>query len=337
MHAAVLRYFLQVARDGSIRRAADRLNVASSAVNRQILRLEEELGVPLFERTRDGVRLTEAGQVMLGHIRQTFADFDRAKAEIANLGGAITGHVRIICLESLAVRFMPDITGELAAAHPGLTLSVIVVEPTNAINELRSGGTDFGILFVDRRHRDIEVTDSFVTAIGAVIRPDHPLAKRKSLTLTDCANYPVLTLNDRWLIDAIMATEFARSGASFNTRIISNSIDLMRQMILQGLGIGFFTPVGFIDEIKRGELTHVPLAEPWLTDSEIGILSARGRQQTPAARVSMEFIRVRLLELAKRLPTTVIRGQLRKHSRRKSLILAPPIASHSQRHQLRRP
>lgn len=318
MHAAVLRYFLQVARDGSIRRAADRLNVASSAVNRQILRLEEELGAALFERTRDGVRLTEAGEVILGHVRQTFADFDRAKAEIANLGGAVTGHVRIICLESLAVRFMPEVTGELAAAHPGLTLSIIVVDPSQAAEELRSGRTDFGILFVDRRHRDIEVQESFITAIGAVMRPDHPLARRKQVTLTDCADYPVLTLHDRWLIDAIVATEFARSGASFNTRIVSNSIDLMRQMILAGLGVGFFTPVGFADEIRRGELVHVPLAEPWLTDSEIGILLPRGKTPTPATRVAMDFIRMRMRELARRLPQITPQGRMRKPNRRKS-------------------
>jgi DNA-binding transcriptional LysR family regulator len=318
MHAAILRYFLQVARDGSIRRAAERLNVASSAVNRQILKLEEDIGVPLFERVRSGVRLTDAGAIMLDHVRSTFADFDRAKAEIASLGGGVTGHVRIICLESMAVRFMPQATGELAALHPGLTLSVIVVDPSQATDELRSGRTDFGIIFVDRRHRDIDVQESFVTAIGAVMRPDHPLAKRKSLTLTDCAAYPVLTLHDRWLIDAIMATEFARSGASFNTRIISNSIDLMRQMILAGIGIGFFTPVGFIDEIKRKEIVHVPLAEPWLTDSEIGILTPRGKQPTAPARVAMELIRLRLRELAARLPKTQLQGRVRRIDRRKT-------------------
>lgn len=318
MHAAVLRYFLQVAREGSIRRAAERLNVASSAVNRQILKLEEDIGAPLFERVRNGVRLTDAGEIILRHVRQTFADYDNAKSEIASLGGGITGHVRIICLESLGVRFMPEVTGELAAAHPGLTLSVIVVDPGQATDELRSGRTDFGILFVDRRHRDIEVRESFITAIGAVMRPDHPLAKRRSLTLTDCAAYQVLTLHDRWLIDAITATEFAKSGASFSTRIISNSIDLMRQMILAGLGIGFFTPVGFIDEIRRKELVHVPLAEPWLTDSEIGILTPRNRVPTAQARVTMELVQTRLRELAKRLPPAQVVGRVRKVNNRKA-------------------
>jgi DNA-binding transcriptional LysR family regulator len=302
MHAAALRYFDQVARDGSIRRAAERLHVASSAVNRQILKLEEELGAPLFERVRQGVHLTDAGTALLRHVRQTLADFERTKSEIASLGGVVTGHVRMVCLESLAVRFMPAVVAELAATHPGLTLSVVVVEPNDAMDELRSGQTDFAVVFVDRRLKDVEVQHSLVTAIGAVMRPDHPLARHKSVTLTDCAAYPVLTLHDRWLVDAIMNSEFAKSGARFNARIISNSIELMRRAILAGLGIGFFTPIGFIDEIERRELVHIPLAEPWLADSELGILVPRGRSPSAPVRVALEAVRARLFELAKQLP-----------------------------------
>ena len=69
-------------------------------------------------------------------------------------------------------------------------------------------------------------------------------------------------LQDRWLLDAIMATEFADSGARLTPRIVSNSIEFMRQVIKSGLGIGFFTPVGFLEEIRRGELVHVPLVSP---------------------------------------------------------------------------
>lgn len=305
MHAAGLRYFEQVARDGSIRRAAERLHVASSAVNRQILKLEEELGVPLFERVRQGVYLTEAGTALLRHVRQTFADFERTKSEIESLGGVVTGHVRMVCLESLAARVMPAIVAQLAVTYPRVTLSVIVIQPNEALDELRSGQTDFGVVFVDRRSKEVDIESSLVTAIGAVMRPDHPLARHKSVTLTDCAAYPVLTLPDRWLIDAIMNSEFARSGAGFTTRVISNSIELMRKAIVAGLGIGFFTPIGFIDEIKRRELVHVPLAEPWLADSELGILVPRGRSPSAAATVALEAVRAHLLQLARDLPKTL--------------------------------
>jgi len=104
----------------------------------------------------------------------------------------------------------------------------------------------------------------------------------------------VVMLQDRWLLDAIMATEFADSGARLSPRIVSNSIEFMRQVIKTGLGIGFFTPVGFLDEIRRGELVHVPLAEPGLAQSRIGILVPRYRRLSPPARLMINHISQRL-------------------------------------------
>jgi DNA-binding transcriptional LysR family regulator len=298
MHAAVLRYFDQVARLGSIRRAAESLNVASSAVNRQIIKLEEETGTALFERQRTGVRLTAAGEVLLRHARETLIDYDRARADMATLSGTVTGNVRIISLESLIVRFMPQVVAELAQAYPQMTLTVVVVDPSAIADELRSGRNDFGVLFVDNRLSRIDVVESFTTSVGAVMRPDHPLASRRKLTLTDCSKYPVVMLNDRWLLDGVMATEFARSGARLMPRVVSNSMGLMRQIILSGLGIGFFTPVGIVDEIARGDLVHVPLAEPSLANSAIGILVPQDRRPTLAGRIAMDTIRLRLREFA---------------------------------------
>jgi len=101
-------------------------------------------------------------------------------------------------------------------------------------------------------------------------------------------------LQDRWLLDAIMATEFADSGARLSPRIVSNSIEFMRQVIKSGLGVGFFTPVGFLDEIRRGELVHVPLVEPGLAQSRIGILVPRYRRLSPPARLMINHISERL-------------------------------------------
>lgn len=309
MHAAVLRYFDEVARLGSIRRAAELLNIASSAVNRQILKLEAEIGTPLFERRRSGVRPTPAGEVLLRHIRETATGFARARAEIAGLDGLVTGEVRIISLESLLLRFMPRVIEALSRRYPHVSFTVLVVDPSKIDEELRSGRNDFGVLFVDRRHRGVDVVAEMRTSVGAVMAPSHPLAGRRRLTLTQCAAYPVVMLHDRWLLDAIMTSEFAKSGARLNPHVISNSIEFMRQVILAGLGIGFFTPVGFIDEIREGVLVHVPLAEPRLADSQIGLLVPRHKRLSPAARLALDFIAERLVEFAAELNPTAAVGR----------------------------
>ena len=302
MHAPILRYFDEVARCGSIRRAAETLNVASSAVNRQILKLERDIGTRLFERHRAGVKLTTAGEVLLRHSRETMSSFDRACSEIAGLNGVVSGNVRVIALESLTVRFMPQAVHALITAHPALSMTVVVVDPSEIGEELRSGRNDFGVLFVDGRISGVKVISSFQTAIGAVMRPDHPLARRRRVTLTECAAFPVMMLHDRWLLDAIMATEFAKSGARLAPRVVSNSIEFMRQTILSDLGIGFFTPIGFADEIRSGELVHVPLAEPGLDDSRIGIIVPSARPLSAPAKIVVDTMASRLDAFAKALP-----------------------------------
>ena len=107
---------------------------------------------------------------------------------------------------------------EISARHPKITFTVLSVHPSEIGEALRSGDIDFGVLFVDARHRGIDVIAEFPTSVGALMRPDHPLAGRRKLTLTECVGYPVMMLQDRWLLDAIMATEFADSGARLQPR-----------------------------------------------------------------------------------------------------------------------
>src|SRR5580658_8109068 len=109
-----LRYVEAVARCGSIRRAAESLSIASSAVNRMILDLERALGAKLFERLPRGVRLTSAGEYLLLHVRRSAADFDVARAQIDGIKGVQRGHVKVAAIEAV---IEPFLAGALAAFH----------------------------------------------------------------------------------------------------------------------------------------------------------------------------------------------------------------------------
>lgn len=284
MHAAVLRYVDQVARHGSIRRAAGALNVASSAVNRQILKLEAEIGVPLFERVGNGVRPTAAGELLIRHARETNDKWQHVKVDIASLSGDIHGEVRVLSIPSPLVRLLPRAIERTSAAHPNITFRVIDASPTEQIAEMRAGRPDIAVLFVDQRRRGYNVVARIRARLGTMMRPDHPLAGRGEVTLTDCADYPVIMLSDPWLLDATAETEFSRSGAQFRTILKTNSLSLTKEMLKAGAGIAFFTPTGFVEELKAGDLVYVPLAEPELSQSEIGLLVHRDRHAWPAVR-----------------------------------------------------
>ena len=297
MHAIVLHYLDQVARVGSIRRAAEKLNVASSAVNRQILKLEGELGVRLFERRGNGVRLTPAGEQLLRHTRNTLAEWRRTRSEIAAISGDIGGEVRITAIPALLVRVVPRALQAITARHPNISFRVVDLDPDEHVEEMRAGRPDIALIFIDKRHRQYEIAARLRTALGAIMRADHPLAKATTLTLTDCAAYPVVMLADAWFLDVASEAEFVQSGAQFSARVTSNSLTVMKETMKAGLGIGFFTPTGFIDEIARGELVHRPLIEPELAASEIGLFVHRTRSAAHHISIVADELKRELLAL----------------------------------------
>lgn len=284
MHSVVLRYIDQVARLGSIRRAAGVLNVASSAVNRQILKLEAEMGTPLFERVGNGVRPTAAGEYVIRHARATIAAWKDVRGEIATLSGDIHGEVRVVSIPAPLVRILPMAIGATVARHPHISVRVIDAAPREHTEEMRARRPDIAILFIDRRHRGYDIAARIKMRIGAIMTPNHPLAGRAEVTLTECAAFPVCMLSDPWILNATAEAEFTHSGAQFKTVVLTNSLPMTKQIMLDGLGIGFFTPTGFVDELISGDLVHVPLAEPDLSASEIGLLIHRDRQASPAVR-----------------------------------------------------
>ena len=101
MHSRVLRYFDEVVRRGSIRKAAEHLHVAPTAVNRQILDLEAELGAPLFDRISNRLRLTPLGEMVLSHVRQTLREHEALRERIEEFKGARRGHITIAATAGL--------------------------------------------------------------------------------------------------------------------------------------------------------------------------------------------------------------------------------------------
>src|SRR6202021_1049437 len=114
----LLSYVDAVARHGSIRKAADALNVASSALNRQILDLETDLGAALFERLPRGVRLTAAGEVFLAYARQAISELKAVESQVEQLRGLVRGQVGVAAVESVRGELLPTVITQFQVEHP---------------------------------------------------------------------------------------------------------------------------------------------------------------------------------------------------------------------------
>ena len=115
LHSRLLNYVDEVARTGSIRKAASHLNVAASAISRQILALESQLGTPIFHRLPKKLILTAAGEVLIGHVRQTLKELTRAQGKIEELKGLRRGEITVAMMSGLASNLVPGT--EIGRAH----------------------------------------------------------------------------------------------------------------------------------------------------------------------------------------------------------------------------
>lgn len=179
LHASVLYYFDMVVRLGSIRQAADRLNVASSAINRQIINLENDIGSPLFERLPRGLRLTPAGEVLIRHVRDTLRNFDSALADIEDLRDLRRGTVAVAAVEGVAADFLPRVISDFNKSYPGISFVVSIFESDKVLSTLRSNSADVGLMFNPPPRSGVKIEVSAPLRIGAIMSPSHPLRQTK--------------------------------------------------------------------------------------------------------------------------------------------------------------
>lgn len=259
LHGRMLVYLDVVARLGSIRKAGERLNVASSAINRQIIELERQLGTKLFQRLPRKLVLTAAGELMIAHVRQTLKDMDRTRALIEEMKGLHRGEIVLAVMSGPAANIMPQVLADFQVSHANVRVALRVHGRTELLAAVRDGEADLGVGFDLPREAGSTVLVARTAHLGAVMRADHALARRESLSIADCLAYPLVVADPTTSIRPHLDALCARSGASLVARVESNSVEVLRRLARAGDSITFLTPFDIIEERERGELALVPL------------------------------------------------------------------------------
>jgi DNA-binding transcriptional LysR family regulator len=217
------RYFLAVADSGSIRAAAKELNIASSAVSRQIGALEQILGIQLFDRIGRGLKLSDAGGLLLRNIRAALSGYGDVVTALDALRGLTRGRIKVATVESISVGVLPDLLTAFWQKLPDIEISVTVTGAEAVTRQVQEGHADIGFTLNPRGMEGVTVVYERSFSIGALMAPSHPLAKRKTVSVKDCLEYP-LALPARGLsLRAALERVLARHASKKPPRLQSSS------------------------------------------------------------------------------------------------------------------
>ncbi|MBO9455787.1 LysR family transcriptional regulator [Paracoccus sp. R12_1] len=290
MHSSFLRYFDEVARQRSIRKAAQLLNVSSTSVNRKIISVEQRLGVSIFDRTPEGVELTAVGTILLEHCRTVLHDFERTKILIDDMRDLRTGHINIHTIDSMTMGCLPRAMNEFGKVYPDISISVTTSQPEDAVHAVASGTAEVGVAFTFSDQPGVRLLSEKSAPFGVILRPDHPLAGRTSVTIEDIATYRLVRTIDARGGNSIIDHAITTLVTPLSTHIFTNTLSLAKLMILSGHGIGLYTKIGFYDDIESGQLRFIPLIQEMLANIRVGIFVSATSSIDPAKRLMCDAL-----------------------------------------------
>lgn len=282
-HLTPLRYIDVVAKAGSIRKAADRLSITSTALNRRILALEEELGVPIFERLPRGVRLSTAGELLVHHIRGQLSDMEKLRSQIADLMGERRGHVSIACSQALLPFFLPEQIASYRREHPAVTFNVQLRDRAAAEQALVDHSADIALVFEPVRLGDVQVLATAPQAVHAVMARDHPLGTQDCLRLTECARFPAGLPTSPYGVRALMDLALVKSSVTLSVALESDSFEFLRHYPSRENMISYQIPIGLPSRDGPADIISRPLDTRDVPAGRLYLCQLKGRTLPVAA------------------------------------------------------
>lgn len=288
-HQPALIYFNAVAEHLSVREAARQLNVASSAVTRQVAQLEDALGMNLFQREGRRLKLAPAGEILYRHTRRLTAPLEAAVTELDMLRGLRTGTVRVGAVESIGLSVLPPLLNLFGQRYPRLSLDVAVISAAEVVARLEDERIDVGFGFMSGPLRRIDIAVRRDLPIGVVMRPDHPLAALEDLTLARCLAHPLAVAKAEISIRAVIEPFLERSAPVRLPLVEVDSIRMLVELAQLGRYASIMTPLGAENEIRRGALVFRPLTDPGLPSNRFCLMVRSGAGLNFASAVFYDY------------------------------------------------
>lgn len=281
-----LKLVAAIADSGSLSRAANRVHLATSSASHRLTQLESALGVNLFTRHARGLTPTPAGESLLRHARQVFAQLEQMHADLAPYASGLNSQVTVFANTNAINCFLPEDLGVFLREHPNLRISLEEQPSPAIIRAVAAGQVDLGVVAAEGDFGTLDVVPYRRDRLVLIVAVDHPLAQKTRIAFADVLTEAFVCLHAGSAIHTFMMNHAARLGGSLDVRIQVRSFAAVCRMVAAGVGIGMVpsSSVSVVDHLKVVEIT-----DAW-APRDLHLCIRQRDALSPAARALFESL-----------------------------------------------
>jgi len=290
MEMAQLEYFTRVVQEKGFSQAASSVFRTQPAVSIAIRRLEEEIGMPLLERSQKVPVLTEAGQVVYDYAQRILGLREEVGQAIRDLQNLKTGRVRVGANESTSLYLLPELILTFREQFPDVKVEIFRQVSSRLPRELLDRKIDFGLMAFEPVDRELEAFPVLKDELVLIMSPKHPLAGRPAVKVKELGNESFVAHNVNSGSRLKVIETFARQHTPLNISLELATIETIKRFVEKRVGLAFVPRMCVREELARGVLVSVPVRG--LTHNRtLWAAHRRGTQFSPAAAAFLNLLR----------------------------------------------
>ena len=243
-----------IAETGSFTACGRKLHVSQSAISRQILLLEEELGEPLFLRVGRQVRMTAAAESLVQLGQRVFRDVNDTVGRITDRTGELRGTLRLSGGMTVCLYVFPPLLKHLRRVHPHVDMRLTVAMAGRSVEEIRAGRVDAGLLTLPVEESDLVTVPALKEELLLMTTPTHPLARRRMVTAQDLAEQPFVLFEAGSATRRVIDHFFASRNIEPIVVMDTENVEIIKAMVRTGLGISIVPYQAIAREVRAGQL-----------------------------------------------------------------------------------
>ncbi|HLZ94590.1 MAG TPA: LysR family transcriptional regulator [Candidatus Dormibacteraeota bacterium] len=252
--------FLEVARRGSVSRAAEALFITQPTLTARLHALENELGVKLFLRTPRGMRLTEAGHAWVPYAERAMRALVEGRDALDQVMTASAGHLMLAAAPAVSTYLLPELLERFVAMHPRVEVSVRTGHSEDLVTLVLRDEVQIGLGRVIQ-HPELEIRPFHKEELVLVCAPDHAFVKRRTVTMADVTNEKLIMFDRTSSYYEITHSAFAAAGVRLKHYMELDSIEAAKKMVERGLGVALLPATAVVREVAAHDLSRVKVRD----------------------------------------------------------------------------